>query len=153
MMCLVMYFLVYLIRNVLIFLNLKIYLFYPTEEIFSQYFSIFFNIELFLLFFWHSHDTNIRPFGITNSMDMSIFWEIRKPGMLRSMGSQRIRHDLVTEQQLSLRLLWLCLYFFNLSSLLFKLVDFGCCLFPPSFPFYYWTYLVRAFCFLIYNFY
>ena len=51
MMCLVMYFLVYLIRNVLIFLNLKIYLFYPTEEIFSQYFSIFFNIELFLLFF------------------------------------------------------------------------------------------------------
>ena len=46
MMCLVMYFLVYLIRNVLIFLNLKIYLFYPTEEIFSQYFSIFFSLYL-----------------------------------------------------------------------------------------------------------
>jgi len=50
MMCLVMYFLVYLIWNVLIVLNLKIYLFYPTEEIFNHYFSFFFNIELFLLF-------------------------------------------------------------------------------------------------------
>ena len=41
-MCLVMDFLVYLIWNVLIFLILKVYLFYPTEEIFNHYFSIFF---------------------------------------------------------------------------------------------------------------
>ena len=36
--------------------------------------------------------------GITNSMDMSLtkLWELvmdRKPGVLQSMGSQRIRHD------------------------------------------------------------
>ena len=42
--------------------------------------------------------------GITDSMDMSLskLWEIaknRKPGMLQSMGLQRIGHDLVTEQQ------------------------------------------------------
>ena len=34
--------------------------------------------------------------GITDSMDMSL---TRKPGVLPSMGAQRIRHDLVTEQQ------------------------------------------------------
>ena len=42
--------------------------------------------------------------GITDSMDMSLskLREIRrsgKPGMLQSMGSQRIRHNLATEQQ------------------------------------------------------
>ena len=42
--------------------------------------------------------------GITDSMDMSLskLWEIlkdKKPGVLQSMGSQRIRHDLATEQQ------------------------------------------------------
>ena len=41
--------------------------------------------------------------GITNSMDMSLnkLWEMvkdRKPGMLQSMGSQRLGHNLVTEQ-------------------------------------------------------
>ena len=42
--------------------------------------------------------------GITDSMDMSLaeLWEMVKegqPGMLQSMGSQRVEHDRVTEQQ------------------------------------------------------
>ena len=42
--------------------------------------------------------------GITDSMDMNLskFQEIvrtGKPGMLQSMGSQRVRHSLATEQQ------------------------------------------------------
>ena len=42
--------------------------------------------------------------GITDSVDLSLskLREIvkdRKPGVLRLMGSQRVRHDLVTEQQ------------------------------------------------------
>ena len=35
-------------------------------------------------------------------MNLSKIWEIvedREPGVLQSMGSQRVRHDLVTEQQ------------------------------------------------------
>ena len=40
--------------------------------------------------------------GITDSMDMSLnrLWELvmdRRPGVLQSMGSQRVRHDWVTE--------------------------------------------------------
>ena len=40
--------------------------------------------------------------GITESMDMSLsklqeFWWTGKPSMLQSMGSQRVRHDWVTE--------------------------------------------------------
>ena len=33
--------------------------------------------------------------GIINSVDMSLnkLWEIGKPGVLQSMGSQRVRHD------------------------------------------------------------
>ena len=40
--------------------------------------------------------------GITDSTDMSLskLWELGKPGMLPSMGSQRVGHNLVTEQQL-----------------------------------------------------
>ena len=41
--------------------------------------------------------------GITNSMDMRLskleeYWRTEKPGVLQSMGSQRVGHDLVTEQ-------------------------------------------------------
>ena len=36
-------------------------------------------------------------------MNLSKLWEINwrteKPGLLQSMGSQRVRHDLVAEQQ------------------------------------------------------
>ena len=35
--------------------------------------------------------------GITDSMDRSL--TKAKPGVLQSMGSQRVRHDRVTEQQ------------------------------------------------------
>ena len=46
--------------------------------------------------------------GITDLMDMSLnkLWElvmVGKPGMLQSMGSQRVRHDRGTK----LRLKWL----------------------------------------------
>ena len=41
--------------------------------------------------------------GITDSMDMNLskFWEIGtgKPGVLQPTGSQRVGHDLPTEQQ------------------------------------------------------
>ena len=41
--------------------------------------------------------------GVTNSTDMSLSnpgrqWRARKPGELQSMGLQRVRHDVVTEQ-------------------------------------------------------
>ena len=42
--------------------------------------------------------------GITDSMDMSLskfgeMWREGKPGVLQSMGLQRVRHDWATEQQ------------------------------------------------------
>ena len=42
--------------------------------------------------------------GITDSMDMSLsklqeIVKARKPGILQSMGSQRVGHDLAAEQQ------------------------------------------------------
>ena len=42
--------------------------------------------------------------GITDSMDMSLskVWDMvkdRKPGIVKSMGSQRVGHDLATKQQ------------------------------------------------------
>ena len=46
--------------------------------------------------------------GITSSKDMSLskLWEIvkeRKPDMLQFMGSKGVRHNLVTEQQSSIK--------------------------------------------------
>ena len=45
--------------------------------------------------------------SISDSMDMNLhkLWEWRtgKPGVLQSMGLQRVRHDLVTEQQVKMR--------------------------------------------------
>ena len=46
--------------------------------------------------------------GITDSMDMSLsklreMVKDKKPGMLQSMGSQRVRHDLETEQQYTMQ--------------------------------------------------
>ena len=43
--------------------------------------------------------------GITDSMDVSWansgrWWKTGKPGLLQSMGSQRVRHDWATEQQI-----------------------------------------------------
>ena len=41
--------------------------------------------------------------SITDSMEVNLskLWEVKdgKPGVLQSMGSQRARHDLVTEQE------------------------------------------------------
>ena len=37
--------------------------------------------------------------GITNSMDMNLGELPERPGMLQSMGLQRVGHNLVTEQQ------------------------------------------------------
>ena len=46
--------------------------------------------------------------SITNSMDMNLrkLWEIQKPCLLKSMGSQRSEHNLATEQQSVLNLIW-----------------------------------------------
>ena len=39
--------------------------------------------------------------SISNSMDMNLrkLWETEEPGMLQSMGLQRVRYDLATKQQ------------------------------------------------------
>ena len=42
--------------------------------------------------------------GITDSMDMSLrsWWWTGRPGVLQSMGLQRVRYDLATEQTIRL---------------------------------------------------
>ena len=41
--------------------------------------------------------------GITDSLDMNLskltWWRTEQPGVLLSMGSQRVGHELVTEQR------------------------------------------------------
>ena len=49
--------------------------------------------------------------GITNSMDMSLsnpgsWWWTGRPGVLHSMGSQRVRHDWTTELNWMVKLFW-----------------------------------------------
>ena len=57
--------------------------------------------------------------GITDLMDMSLskFWDLVKPGVLQSMGLQRVRHDWVTE------LNWTD-WFFQFSYCILQLYDF-----------------------------
>ena len=48
--------------------------------------------------------------SITNSMDMNLsklqkIVKDEEPGMLQSMGSERVRHDLVAEQQITITVL------------------------------------------------
>ena len=54
--------------------------------------------------------------SITDSMDMNLskLQEIVKPGVLQSMGSQRVRHDLATKQQQTELLLYILLVEGNL---------------------------------------
>ena len=35
----------------------------------------------------------------SKNKNLSKLWEIDEPGLLQSLGSQRVRHDLATEQQ------------------------------------------------------
>ena len=37
--------------------------------------------------------------GITDAINLGKLWEMMRPGMLQSMGSQRVRCNWVTEQQ------------------------------------------------------
>ena len=65
--------------------------------------------------------------GITNSMDKNFgkLWEIvkdRNPGVLPSMGSQRVRHDLVAEQQDSCMINGGSIYLEILSSDIEKII-------------------------------
>ena len=58
--------------------------------------------------------------GITDSMVWASSgrqWRTEKPGVLPSMGSQRVRHDLVTEQHSCSILFWSCYSGSSLSSL------------------------------------
>ena len=65
-------------------------------------------------------------------MDMSLskLWEIvkdRKPGMLQFMGSQRVRHDLATEQQQQLVMNDLVLNssMLNTTNLVYKVLNYN----------------------------
>ena len=58
--------------------------------------------------------------GITNSVGMSLnsfvnCWWTRKPGVLRSMGSQRVGHDWVTELNGFWKRLWKSIYIYKLN--------------------------------------
>ena len=63
----------------------------------------FYVFKVFSLMFWHTCTSWIDKYNqANNSMDMSLskLWELvmdRKPGMLWSMGSQRVGHNWVTE--------------------------------------------------------
>ena len=51
---------------------------------------------------WGQEEKGMTEYGISDSMDFSlsklrIWWWTEKPSMLQAMGSQRVRHDWVTE--------------------------------------------------------
>ena len=55
--------------------------------------------------------------GITDAINLGKFWEIARPGMLQSMGSQRVRHNWVTEQHNSNPIWWASLVAQTVKSL------------------------------------
>ena len=62
--------------------------------------------------------------GITDAINLGKFWEIARPGMLQSTGSQRVCHDWVTEQQeLKRKRFIFILYHCNSGNSIYRYTD------------------------------